>query len=247
MKWIRDRAVFLNGKPLQVKNPDEEKLKALNRIQRYQPVGNQFTYAMSYFSDELIYLSEGVEKLLGFGREQIKSVSFFYDLIHPDDAEMVKDLTIQAINAGSGKYRINPWEHVFHITFRMQRSDGSYINVQRQTGMLTKNEDHVMLTSFGIFTDVTHLTNSEEVQALMSGPEIRNYRFEPEGDDTSPQFTRREKEIIEKLSAGLSSEEIAQDLFISVNTVNTHRRNILRKAGVKNSAGLMAYIFKNGY
>jgi DNA-binding CsgD family transcriptional regulator len=42
-------------------------------------------------------------------------------------------------------------------------------------------------------------------------------------------FTRREEEIIKFLNAGFSSQEIADKLFISKNTVDTHRRNLLRK------------------
>lgn len=247
MNWIKNRAKFLNGQYMKPEYPAAERERAIERIMRFQPVGNQFVYAMSYFSDELIYLSDGVEKLLGYKPEEIRTISFFYDLIHPDDVEQVKELTIQGINAVSVEDGIDPLEHVFHISYRMRRSDGTYIHVQRQTGMLTRDEEHEMLTSFGIFTDITHLKNSEEVLALMSGPDIPNYRFESEEESNAPKFTKREKEIIDKLSMGMSSEEIASELFISINTVNTHRRNILRKAGVKNSTGLMRYIFNNGY
>lgn len=52
-------------------------------------------------------------------------------------------------------------------------------------------------------------------------------------------LSSRELEIIELLLKGKSSEEIAAELFISKNTVNTHRRNILAKTGKKNTIELI--------
>jgi DNA-binding NarL/FixJ family response regulator len=49
----------------------------------------------------------------------------------------------------------------------------------------------------------------------------------------------RETEIVKLLLKGMSSEEIAQNLFLSKNTVNTHRRNIHAKTGTKNTLGIL--------
>jgi len=46
-------------------------------------------------------------------------------------------------------------------------------------------------------------------------------------------LSTREHDILQLVLEGRSSEDIAESLFISVNTVNTHRRNILRKTGAK--------------
>jgi len=53
-------------------------------------------------------------------------------------------------------------------------------------------------------------------------------------------LTRREKEILSCIAMGLSSKQIAGKLYISENTVANHRRNMLRKKGVKSSAELIA-------
>lgn len=55
-------------------------------------------------------------------------------------------------------------------------------------------------------------------------------------------LTKREIEIIKLLAKGKSSSEIAETLFISVYTVNTHRKNILQKLDVKNTAGVLKAI-----
>lgn len=57
--------------------------------------------------------------------------------------------------------------------------------------------------------------------------------------------TARELEIIRLIAQELSTSEIAERLFISVGTVETHRHNILRKLGVKNSIGIIKYAVKH--
>lgn len=59
-------------------------------------------------------------------------------------------------------------------------------------------------------------------------------------EDTSV-FTPREKEILQYITEGLTSQEISALLSLSLYTVETHRKNILRKAGVKNLAGLIKF------
>lgn len=57
--------------------------------------------------------------------------------------------------------------------------------------------------------------------------------------------TPRELEIIRLIAQELSTSEIAERLFISVGTVETHRHNILRKLGVKNAIGIIKYAVKH--
>ncbi len=54
-------------------------------------------------------------------------------------------------------------------------------------------------------------------------------------------LTRREKEIIIKIADELSNQEIADELFISLRTVETHRRNIMQKLKVKSVVSLIKY------
>ena len=56
----------------------------------------------------------------------------------------------------------------------------------------------------------------------------------------------REKEVVVSLVQGMSNKEIADHLFISVNTVITHRRNIARKLQIHSPAGLTIYAIVNG-
>jgi|TARA_R110000737_G_scaffold182215_1_gene205591 DNA-binding NarL/FixJ family response regulator len=57
-------------------------------------------------------------------------------------------------------------------------------------------------------------------------------------------LTERENEIIVWISEGYTNAQIAEKLFISNHTVNTHRKNIMTKLGVKNTAGIVMYAVK---
>ena len=57
--------------------------------------------------------------------------------------------------------------------------------------------------------------------------------------------TEREIEIIRHVAEGLSNKEIAEKLFLSPHTVNTHRKNIMNKLQVNNTAGLVLFAVRN--
>ena len=60
-------------------------------------------------------------------------------------------------------------------------------------------------------------------------------------------ISNREMEIIKKIAEGLSTYEISQALFISPLTVKTHRRNIIKKAQVRNMAHLVNFAWCKGF
>jgi DNA-binding NarL/FixJ family response regulator len=62
----------------------------------------------------------------------------------------------------------------------------------------------------------------------------------------SVKLTRREIEIIRLIADQKTTTQIAKMLFLSKHTVETHRKNILLKLNVKNTAGLIKYAMKNG-
>lgn len=64
--------------------------------------------------------------------------------------------------------------------------------------------------------------------------------------ENSPLITRREREALQLIAEGLTNAEISEKLFISIPTVNTHRKSLLEKFEVKNTATLISKAIKNG-
>ena len=60
------------------------------------------------------------------------------------------------------------------------------------------------------------------------------------------QLSGREREVLQLLAEGLNSPEIGQRLFVAKSTVETHRRNIMRKLGIHSVADLTKYAIREG-
>lgn len=67
-----------------------------------------------------------------------------------------------------------------------------------------------------------------------------------EKSEAMPPISRREKEVLQLIAGGLTNAEIAEKLFISIPTVNTHRKSLLEKFEAKNTAILISKAIKNG-
>lgn len=71
----------------------------------------------------------------------------------------------------------------------------------------------------------------------------RSKKLKIESEDRL-ELTKREKEILKLISDGLSNKEIANLLFVSTRTIDTHRYNVMQKLNVKNGAELVRIAFK---
>ena len=72
------------------------------------------------------------------------------------------------------------------------------------------------------------------------------YTFDFTGVDIKTiDFSKREIEVLSLVSEGLTNQEIADRLFTSKRTIESHRQNLLDKTGVRNTAALMRYAFTN--
>jgi DNA-binding NarL/FixJ family response regulator len=83
---------------------------------------------------------------------------------------------------------------------------------------------------------------SPEVQQLLTEDFVRGDKK----DSNQVTLTPREIDIVRLLSKELTNEKIAEQLFISYRTVETHRKNIMQKTGAKNLAGLINFAHSNG-
>lgn len=87
---------------------------------------------------------------------------------------------------------------------------------------------------------------SESVMTQLVAMPVDPVRVVDEAPAPIAPLTDRELEIIRHIAQELSTNAIADKLFISPGTVETHRHNILRKLGVKNSIGIIKYAVKHG-
>lgn len=78
-----------------------------------------------------------------------------------------------------------------------------------------------------------------DTELLMEMMSLKERRIKTQEHSLFPKLSRREKEILKLIIEEYTTAEIAEQLFISFGTVETHRRNMLNKLGLRNTAGLV--------
>jgi DNA-binding NarL/FixJ family response regulator len=83
-----------------------------------------------------------------------------------------------------------------------------------------------------------HTTISDEI--------VKNYSTKRRKDENLlPQLTKRELEVLKLFTEGYNNSEIADKLFLSVRTIESHKNHILQKTNMKNSVELIKFAIKN--
>ena len=88
--------------------------------------------------------------------------------------------------------------------------------------------------------------NSDVTKALLSNDNSSAVNLLKKNSPLFNELTSREKEIITLVAQGNTNATIAEKLFISPRTVDTHRTNIMKKLEIHNVASLIRFAFKNG-
>ena len=84
-----------------------------------------------------------------------------------------------------------------------------------------------------------HHFSEEAAQSILQ--DLVNPELTKKASDIHIQITDRERDVLQLIVEEYTNQEIADKLFISVRTVDAHRRNLLQKIGAKNTAGLVRY------
>lgn len=92
----------------------------------------------------------------------------------------------------------------------------------------------------------TVLKGEQYIQKSMQDLMLKEAMGQKKDNSYIPKLTRREKEILQLIIDEKTTQEIADTLFLSVSTVETHRMNLISKLGVKNVAGLVKLTLERG-
>jgi DNA-binding NarL/FixJ family response regulator len=87
---------------------------------------------------------------------------------------------------------------------------------------------------------------NERVSRALLSKVVKGDKFKPVFTGMI-QLTDREMEVLELVCKELTNPEIGEKLFISTRTVEGHRKNIMEKMGVRNTAGMIVYAIKKGW
>lgn len=225
----------------------EQRIRTYLREAQLWP--NQFVYIHDIKTGR--YHHKGLDRALGYDDERL-TPDFFVRNIHPGDLPQYFEIS-QALLSFVMEYSpaLVPFESSCHVKYRMRRRDGSYVSVLRKSTPFLKDDEGRVAAYISRCTDISHVSDDHQVQWKIFGPKSEHFGefLNPSAGDqqSTSLFTEREMDVLRLLRTGHTSAEIAEKLFISVNTVNTHRKSLMRKAEVDNTVELLFFAQEHGY
>jgi DNA-binding CsgD family transcriptional regulator len=170
-----------------------------------------------------------------------RSCSTFYASIHPDDKEAVTRICQRAEELVKQLAPEEVQEYRFILNYRYRSADGQFKLIHEETIYLLNTHKE-----YNIFTVIKDVTGEKpftrvylEWYKMINGSYRRLGSYVPTTENAS--ITQRENEILQLIKEGLSSKEIADRLFISLNTVRNHRSNLFKKTHAKNMVELLKH------
>ena len=209
-------------------------------------------------NDVLAFYNKKLIKMLGYTDQEVQGKNF-YELIHQEDREKVAS-EIEKCEKGIIKKT--------NIAFRIKKASGEYVKVETSGGITEIQNEKAFLGMLVNQQDGAHnneavnpnsLENlNRSVDVILNKKDYINgelaerlkevFGKEQGGKSfTNPdQLTEREIEVLKHICKGMTNQQIADTLYLSRRTIDTHRSNLLEKTGSKNTAQLIMYAIKNG-
>jgi DNA-binding CsgD family transcriptional regulator len=199
------------------------------------------------------FLSHNFIKIFGYPRKHFMEgdLQFLIKHMHPDDLQaFITFAETSTLNATAWKEAKKNAIH--ECCSRIKHYNGKWIWVNQKVIVLSVTPDRHIDTVMLMFDDCTtskqtelkeHVSlveksrkNSKLLQLLAPVSSIQSKREKLlDATEDYASLTTREKEIMQLVSQGFSSKEIAATLFISRHTVESHRKHILHKLSVRNA------------
>lgn len=207
-------------------------------------VGPFYYYTVNLSNSRISNCSKNILPIHGLSSLP-KHLSDVIALIHPDDISHVTESERRCIE----KIKEIGIEKTVNLKvsycFRMRVADGTYQLFHHQSLQSLIDSDNRILKSINIHTNIHHISPINHYIVTITGIGGLDF-FVQINLDTKPNLinqphhlTKRELEILRLIANGCSAMDIANNFFISVHTVKTHKRNILRKTETKNSTELV--------
>jgi len=186
-------------------------------------------------SSQVIWMNQKGLDFVGYSLEEITDLryNFFEKIMHPNDLGVLYS-TIQNIT--------NLSEHFVLIAmFRVKaKNHQDYSWIYSPYVVMDSFNDgspkKILCTAFEI---TENMQNENQMVMVLKEINRLNHKLK------LCNFTKREKEIISLIVKGKTDKDISNELCISIVTAKKHRNNVIKKAGVKNSAELVAYAVEN--
>ena len=219
-------------------------------LEQLARIGNSSVSVFDLHRKEHVYTSPAYHLMLGYDIDAVEDDLFFDRKIHPEDYVALLEHGIEMMRFCFDLSQDKRKDFKLLNEYRMERGGGEYVRVieQHQALELDRRGNLWLALSLvdispdgDVGTGVkSHLMN------FRTGELFRFPVGRPRKDSSLPKLSAREQEVLGLIREGLISKEIADRLYISVHTVNTHRQRILEKLKVGNSHEAIIYASRLG-
>lgn len=188
------------------------------------------------YTNKFVFVSDNIPKLYGLDSRRlfIHGHQPVIEVIHPDDIDyglLVRKKIYSILRSFSNEEKRN-YKAIHEMRIRNIR--GEYIRIIEQEQVLELDKSgNIWLTLSVIDVDASH--ESEIIKSHLYNFKTGEQMFIDLSDTLDEPLTNRELEVLRFMKKGLLSKEIAEALKVSINTVNSHRQNILQKLKANNS------------
>lgn len=209
-------------------------------------------YILNFETQHYLFVSQNCFSITGYTSDEYMRMgrTFFLSQVHPDDMKILSSKTFEKFITYTKELdKEDIKKSRFSVNYRLKRKDGEYIKVIQQYLILEVNSEGYPLLSLGLVTDITpHMPDDKVVFSISKYDKKLGFQVLSSETylNTPLVLTKRESEILLLIIRGLSSKQIANTLYVSLYTIQAHRRNILEKTKCKNTIDLINYAMLNG-
>ena len=171
----------------------------------------------------------------------------YTQLIHPDDEERLGQARSRVYKMEKEIFKAQKGSSLTSYNLRVRNAAGNYNNLFVQDYMFYSPIPYKAVFLIQVITNIDWYKMKKDRFHHYAGNDLSLFKFPDQRLlEIGPDLSYREFEIIRLIESGLSSKEIADKLFLSVHTVNTHRSNILEKSGKSHISDLIYEFKENG-
>ena len=168
--------------------------------------------------------------------------------MHPDDFPFVLDTILRTFKYLNSLPPSEKSDYKLILDFRLKNSKGAFIRFVQQVIVLELDKNGniwLILKLVDLVSEISSIVPSQRKLMNMKTGKLTLFNDEVEYPSNTV-LSKRETEVLDLISQGLNSKDIAEHLFISVNTVNNHRQKILSKTNSWNSTHALSYAKRLG-
>lgn len=194
--------------------------------------------------------SEEQKRLFGFNDEidNRSDDEIHYRNIHPNDLPFVLETENLTYHFFSELPPAEKKNYKLVYDFRIKNTEGIYRRYMHQNIILEQDINGRSWLTLVITNLLSERAINEKPQRRMINMKTGKLHLFHIDDENNQGvlLTKRESEILELIASGHNSKQISEKLFISTNTVNNHRQNILRKTHTENTTQALLYAKRIG-